>query len=164
MRNSVHWGAIFAGVFIGIAAMVFFSLFAIATGISGVNVVAPVATSVSIFGGIYSVIASVASFWLAGYSIVRIANLRDPSHSCLHALAGFGVAAAFVPAIYARALVMSSTALALPPAPEIFITPSLAWTLFFSFTLASMAAAAGGVQASLRSRVAVVDIEERYAA
>lgn len=144
---KVNWGSVFAGAFIGIATMVFFSLFALATGISGINVIEPITTSISFGAAVYAVLTSIISFALAGYCTTRLGGIRDPGQACLHALAGFSVAGAMVPFLFTRTFLVGAPGFAITPPPGFFVSAGLAWTLFLSFGLAAVAACAGGVQA-----------------
>ncbi len=148
MASKVNWGAIFAGAFIGMAGMVFFSLFALATGISGINAIQPLASTISLSAAIYNIATAMISFYLAGFCTVRMANLRVPGAACLHALSAFATAGAMVPFLFTRAMFVGAPGFAIAPAPGMFISPGMAWTLFLSFALASVACCSGGVQAS----------------
>lgn len=150
MSARVNWGAIFAGAFIGLAAMVFFSLFAMATGINGVNVLVAMSPTISFGAALYSVGCSILSFALAGYSTVRLADLRAPGAACLHALSAFSLAASLVPYLFTRTILVGAPGFAVAPATSLFFSAGLSWTLFLSFGLAAVSACAGGVQASYR--------------
>ncbi len=150
MKNSVHWGAIFAGVFIALAGMVLFSLFSLAAGINGVNVLLPLTPSISLGAAIYSVLSAMASFAFAGFCTVRLANLRDPGRAGLHSLAAFSVAGALVPALFTRTVFFGAPGFALVPPPGMFLSAGIGWTLFLSFGLAAVTCCAGGVQACYR--------------
>ena len=150
MQTKVNWGAIFAGAFIGMSAMVFFSLFALATGIEGVNVIQPLTSSISLPAACYAVITSMLSFGLAGYCAARLAALRTPGKACLHALTSFSVAGAMVPFLFTRTFLVGAPGFAITPPPGFFVSAGLAWTIFLCFALAAVAACAGGVQACYR--------------
>jgi hypothetical protein len=150
MKTRVNWGAIFAGAFIGISAMVFFSLFAVASGITGVNVIQPLTTTIGFGSAVYTVITSIISFALAGYCVTRLAGLRDPGTACLHSLVSFSVAGAMVPFLFTRTFLVGVPGFAITPPPGFFISLGLAWTIFLSYAFAAVATCAGGVQATYR--------------
>lgn len=150
MKTTVHWGAIFAGVFIAMAGMVLFSLFSLAVGIHGVNVIVPLTPTISLGAAIYSILYAMASFAFAGFCTVRLANLRDPGKASLHALTVFSVAGALVPALFTRTMFLGAPGFALVPPPGMFISAGMGWTLFLSFGLAAVTCCAGGVQACYR--------------
>ncbi|MGZ3686036.1 MAG: hypothetical protein ACXVCI_19430 [Bdellovibrionota bacterium] len=152
MFSKVNWGAIFAGAFIGIASMVLFSLFSLAVGISGVNVIEPLISTISVPAATYTVLTAMISFGLAGYCTTRLANLRNPGIACLHSLTTFSIAGAMVPFLFTRTFLSSVPGFAIAPPPGMFISLGLAWTLFLSFGLASAACCAGGVQACYREQ------------
>lgn len=162
MKNStVHWGAIFAGVFIAMSSMVFFSLFALAAGIGGVNVIEPLTGTISVGEGIYAILTAMISFALSGFCTVRMAGLREPGTACLHALTTFAVAGALVPALFTRAFFVGAPGFAVAPTSSMFLSTGMAWTLFLSFAFSSIASCAGGVQACYREgMVGGVSLEE----
>lgn len=150
MHSRVNWGAIFAGAFISVAAMVFFSLFALASGINGINAIQPLGTSITVPAAFYTILTAMVSFALGGYCTTILARLRDPGQACLHALAGFSVAGAMVPFLFTRTFFVGSPGFAITPPPGAFLSLGMAWTLFFAFGLACVAATAAGVQACYR--------------
>jgi hypothetical protein len=147
MTSKVNWGAIFAGAFIGIASMVFFSLFALATGINGVNVIQPLTNSIGVGAAFYAIVTAMISFALGGYCVTRLAGLRNPGVACLHALTSFALAGAMVPFLFTRTFLVGTPGFAIAPPSGMFLSAGLAWTIFFSYGLACVAACAGGVQA-----------------
>ena len=151
MKNlMVHWGSILAGVFIAMAGMVFFSLFALAVGIGGVNVITPLLPTISLGAAIYSIVSAMLSFSLAGYCAARMGDFREPGPACLQALTTFSVAGALVPFLFTRTIFLGPPGFALAPAPGMYISSGMAWTLFLSFSLAAVSSCAGGVQACYR--------------
>jgi hypothetical protein len=150
MLSKVQWGAIFAGAFIATASMVFFSLFALAIGISGVNVIQPLVSTISLGGAVYAIATAILSFALGGYCTTRLANLRDPGAACLHALAAFSVAGTFTPFLFSRTYLAGGAGFAVTQPVGVFVSAGLAWTLFLSYGCAAVAACAGGVQACYR--------------
>jgi hypothetical protein len=166
MTGKVNWGAIFAGAFIGMSGMVFFSLFALATGISAVNVIEPLASTISLSAAIYTIVTAMVSFFLAGYCVTRLAGIRDAGPACLHALTSFSAAGAMVPFLFTRAMFVGAPGFAIAPAPGFYISPGLSWALFLSFSFAAISCCAGGVQACYRygAMGGVQEDEERRAA
>ena len=148
MTARVNWGAIFAGAFIGMAGVVFFSLFALAIGINGVSLVQPVVNRISLGAAIYAIATSMIAFALGGYCTAKLAELREAGPACMHALAAFSLAGSLVPMLFTRALFIGSPGYAVVPSPGIYFEPGLAWSVFLSFALAAVACCAGGVQAS----------------
>ena len=113
--------------------------------------VMPLPSTITLGAAIYAVITAMASFALAGFCTVRLAQLRNPGIACLHALATFGVTGALVPMLFTRAVFFGAPGFAVAPAPGMFLSSGMAWTLFLSFGLASAACSAGAVQATFRA-------------
>ncbi|HEY8279281.1 MAG TPA: hypothetical protein VIH99_06645 [Bdellovibrionota bacterium] len=161
LHSKVHWGAIFAGAFIGMSGMVFFSLFGLAVGISGMNVVEPLASTITLGAAAYAVFTAVVSFALAGYCTVRLVDMHEPARACLHALTAFATAGVFVPFFFTRAVFVGAPGFALAPNPGTYLSPGLAWTIFLTYALAAVACCGGGVQACYREGTTLQRMRDR---
>lgn len=80
--NKVSWGAIFAGVTIAVAAQFLLNLLGVAIGAAVLDPATsdnPAASTFSIGGGIWFVVAGIVAFFLGGYVASRLSG--RPSNS-----------------------------------------------------------------------------------
>lgn len=89
LANSVSWGAIFAGVVVGLVAQVLMTLLGVGIGAatldpSGGN--SPDATTFSVATGLWYVIAGVIAAFIGGYVAARMSGKTAATTGALHGL------------------------------------------------------------------------------
>lgn len=88
MINRVSWGAIFAGVVVGLVTQVLLTMLGIGIGISSLDPMgtSPAASTVSIASGIWYVVASIIAAYAGGYVAARMSGQTVPTTGALHGL------------------------------------------------------------------------------
>jgi hypothetical protein len=90
---NIRWGAIFAGLAVGIAANFLLMLIGTATGLSLFNVGSnsPSGETISIAASIWNTVSMLISAFIGGYVAARTSGLKRTSDGILHAVVAWGM-------------------------------------------------------------------------
>ena len=89
MINKVSWGAIFAGVVVGLVVQVLLTMLGIGIGVATIDVAAadsPTASTFSIVSGIWYVLSGIISAYAGGYIAARMSGKTVATTGALHGL------------------------------------------------------------------------------
>jgi len=88
MINRVSWGAIFAGVVVGLVTQVLLTMLGIGIGVATIDPggASPAASTLSIASGIWYVLSGIVAAYAGGYVAARMSGQTVPTTGALHGL------------------------------------------------------------------------------
>ncbi|MDA8164385.1 MAG: hypothetical protein M0017_05060 [Desulfobacteraceae bacterium] len=97
MVPFISWGAIFGGLFAGVASFLLLALFGLAAGITAVNPQAaqPVGGGISIFAWVWTWISMFAGGFIGAYVAARTSGMSRRTDGLLHGFVAWGVSTLF---------------------------------------------------------------------